>query len=423
MDRNALKSSIQEEVVNLWAQRGYYGYALISMGVGKSRLLALAIQRYLKDHPEFDYKKYDFPIVILVNSQELRDSNLPKELKKWGVTIKIKLVCYQTAYRWNKKIGLLLADELDFAVTSGLRYLQVFATCTYDHWLGVTGTMVDVKGEIANIVFQEAPFFKFPLSLAQTMGLINETNVWIHEVPLYTSGTASAPYGEVAKYVWIQNNILDAKIKISSIYDSLEEHNFEWDEVIRLRGIIESLKYKKEFWESRKSNHNNRMTMMHTAQSLSDYAKLLKTVVLNQKGNKVILFAELTDEVDKIAVYRFHGKETDRTVIDQLNSGEISELGVVRKVNRGVNFEGLNHAIIHSYTSSITNATQAYIGRMVRLEPGQIATIHFLVSYYYEGDNKIYCKNHDWLMSVLESDGLKHLKVNYYDGINLMYGS
>lgn len=419
MDRNALRSKIQSEALEAWVEHGYNGYGLISVGVGKSRLMALAIHRYLQDHPEFDYKKYDFPIVILINSSELRDTGIPEELKKWGVKTNVKTVCYQTAYRWKKKIGLLIADELDFAITEGKRYLQVFQNCKYDNWLGLTGTMIESKGEIAEEQFGSGPFYEFPLYRAQDFGLINKTEIWVHEVPLYTSSTPSAPYGEVSKYKYIQNIIQDCKNKISSIYDELA-YNPTFDREYELKEIIQSLKKKKEWWESKPSNPNCRLTMMRTMMSLSEYAKKLKKVILSDESNKVILFGELTSEIDKIALYAYHGKKADREVIDRLNSGEVRELGVVRKVQRGVNFHKLNHAIVHSFTSSVTNANQAYIGRMVRLEPDEIARVHFLVSYYYEGDEKIYCQNHNWLNTIMSSEELKHLTINYYDGINLL---
>ena len=414
MDRNELRSYIQDETVNRWVTAGYFGYGLIGMGVGKSKIMAMAIIKYLENHPEFDYQKYDYPILIVVNSSTLRDTEIPKELKKWKVTVKVKVICYQTAYRWtDKKIGILLTDELVFAITEGQRYLQLFHKCVYDAWLGLTGTLIEGKEAATQALFGRSPFIEFPLSKAQEMGLLNKTEIWIHEVPLYTHKTVNAPYGESSKYKWISKKIIELKVAISSIYDYFKSHRgISFDENLRLNADLNELKSKKEFWESRKSNPNNRMQMMHSAESLSNYARILKDIILKDPNNKVIIFAELTSEVDLVANYCYHGKKSDDDIIDKLNSGEISELGVVRKVNRGVNFAGLNHAIIHSYTSSVTNASQAYIGRMVRLEPDQIARIHFLVSYYMDNGEKVYCQNHSWICSIFSSRELEHLRLH-----------
>lgn len=422
MDRNELRSHVQEEAITRWVAADYFGYGLISMGVGKSRIMALAINRYLQDHPGFDYQKYDFPIVIIVNSSTLRDTEIPMELKKWKVTVKVKIVCYQTAYRWtDKKIGLLLTDELDFAITEGERYLQVFHKCKYDAWIGLTGTIVSGKEEATKALFGRDPFIEFPLSKAQEMGLINHTEIWIHEVPLYAHKTMNAPYGEIKKYKWINKNINEFRAKISDIYDYFKAHrNLDYSENLALNASLNEFKSKKEFWESRKSNPNSRMQMMHSANSLSAYARILKDIIVKDPANKVIVFAELTTEVDLISNYAYHGKKSDDDILEKFNSGEISELGVVRKVNRGVNFVNLNHAIVHSYTSSVTNATQAYIGRMVRLEPGQISRIHFLVSYYMENGEKEYCHNYNWINSIFNSRELQHLKLNYYDTKELL---
>lgn len=422
MDRDALRSGIQQQAVDLWAGSLYSGYCLISMGVGKSRIMAMAINRYLADHPGFDYQKYDFPILVVVNSSTLRDKEIPTEFKKWKVTVKVKTVCYQTAYRWEgKRIGLLLTDEMDFAITEGERYLQLFHRCSYDAWLGLTGTLIQGKEEATTALFKKTPFMEFSLASAQQMGLVNKTEVWIHEVPLFTHATLNAPYGEVSKYRWITRKITQLKQEISQAYDWLRLNKpVSYQDGMQMNERLSELKSKKEFWESRPSNPNNRMLMMHSADSLCMYARLLKDMILRDSSNKVIIFAELTTQVDQIACYCYHGKKSDDDVIEQLNSGEISELGVVRKVNRGVNFTGLNHAIIHSYTSSVTNATQAYIGRMVRLDPDQTARIHFLVSYYTENGEKVYCQNYNWVSSIFSSRELEHLELKYYDAKELL---
>lgn len=422
MDRDELKSYVQDETIIRWVANMYYGYGLISMGVGKSRIIALAISKYLQDHPEFDYLKYDFPILIVVNSSTLRDRDLPLELKKWKVTVKVKIVCYQTSYRWvNKKIGLLLTDELDFAITEGERYLQLFHRNRYDAWLGLTGSLIEGKEETTKALFGRAPFIEFPLASAQEHGLINKTEIWIHEVELYKHQTTDAPYGEVAKYKWICRKIAELKERISEIYDTFKSGRYiDMSEKLELNEELNMLKSKKEYWESRGSNPNNRMQMMHSARSLSDYAKILKALILKEPANKVIIFGELTSEVDLVADYAYHGKKADDDILEKLNLGDIRELGVVRKVNRGVNFMDLNHAIVHSYSSSITNAVQAYIGRMVRLEPDKIARIHFLVSYYMEGPEKVYCQNYTWIQSIFSSRELKHLKLNYYNTQELL---
>ncbi len=421
MERDELRNYVQNYTLDQWVLNGYRGFGLISMGVGKSRIMAMAIVRYLQDHPEFDYLAYDHPIVIVVNSSDLRDREIPKELKKWKVRIKVKMVCYQTAYRWKKKIGLLLADEVDFALSEGQRYLQVFTKCTYDAYLALTGTLVEKKQDILTSVFGLQPFVHFPLSEAQRYGLINQTSIWVHEVPLTHEKYPGAPYGEVSKYKWISQKIQEMKDNLSAFYDYLRGSKLSYEQRAAVSDKLQILRNQKEYWESRKSNPNNRMSMMHTARSLSDYAKLLKDMILASSINcKVIVFGELTSEIDKITGYAYHGKKSDGDIIELFNSGEVREVGVVRKVNRGVNFEDLNNAIIHSYTSSVTNAAQAYIGRLVRLDPSEVASIHFLVSYYLDEDGeKIYCQNHEWVTGIFNSKELEHLTLNYFDGASL----
>ena len=150
--------------------------------------------------------------------------------------------------------------------------------------------------------------------------------------------------------------------------------------------------------------------MMKTAKSLVDYAvKLKENILCKDPAHKVILFTLLTDIADQLSAYPYHGKAEDLSVIDQLNEGSIRDISVVKKVNRGVNFTGLNNCIVQSYTSSLTDAQQGFFGRMVRLPVEQTAHVHFLVSYYIHQGEKVYCKNADWLSEIVFNNELNYI--------------
>ena len=346
----------------------------------------------------------DIPILILVNSTQLRDVELPDELKKWGCAHPVKIACYQTAHKWQKEIGLLIADEMDFALSEGARYARCFTKNSFTRFLGLTGTLIPSKFEKSIDVFQKPPFYRYELKQAQLDGVINKTKIWIHEVPLYVRPTATAPYGEVAKYKWITQKINEAMHHIGLSYD-LEEFD-----------QVERWKRTKAYWESSGGNKNSRMHMMRTAESLHDYAALLiKAITKNDPNNKILIFSELTEQVDLLTGNRYHGKEHKKETLENFNEGVIRELGVVKKVNRGVNFKALNNCVVHSYSSSMTNAQQAFIGRMVRLAPDQLAHIHILVSYYDDHGTKSYCRNMNWIKNVIDAIELNHIDVEYYD--------
>jgi len=379
------------------------------MGVGKSKIIADAINSFVDKHgvPEAHW-----PIVILVNSEFLRDDELPKELEKWGCKHKVKIACYQTAYRWkNKEIGLLICDELDYALSDSGGYAKVFEKNKFDFFLGMTGSLIPSKFEKSLSVFSVPPFMRYTLKNAQEDGVVNRVKMWIHEVPLTTEVYEGTPYGEISKYKWITKNILQAKHEISKLYAIKNELYHRGEDYSHIEQSIFKEKNKKKYWEFSPANPNSRMSMMRNTKSLNDYAKKLKENLLqSNKDAKVIVFAQLTKIVDEITKHQYHGKKADKSIIDRFNEGDVSELGVVKKVHRGINFQGLNNAVVHSYTSSMTDALQAYVGRLVRLPIEELGHIHFLVSYYHNGDEKMYCQNAYWLGEIVGNVDLNHIE-------------
>lgn len=409
--KNSIQNSVQKKVLDLWFFHHCFGYGLVSMGVGKSKIIADCLNEYVK---RFGMPPNKMPIVILVNSKYLRDTELPAELKKWGCEVKVKIACYQTAHRWvEKDIGLLIADELDYALADQGKYSNVFKKNEFRHFLGMTGTLIPDKFAESLSIFKQGLFIKYSLKDAHRDGILNPVKIWIHEVPLTTEVYEHTPYGEVAKYKWIQKKIDGLKRDITQQYAIKQDY---WENDLDTTPVeleIIKLKNQKKYWEFSPKNESSRMNMMKKAKSLKDYAvKLKENLLATDVNHKVIVFSQLTSIVDMITDYQYHGEKADISVIDKLNTGEIRELGVVKKVHRGVNFKGLNNALVHSYTSSLTDAMQAYIGRLVRLPVDQTAHIHFLVSYYTHYEEKIYCQNATWLSEIVHNVELSHIEKN-----------
>ena len=415
MRNNEIRNYVQQTVVDKWAP-DYYGYAVITMGVGKSRIIAMAINKIMDDPAKaWELQFYDIPILILVNSRFLRDVELMRELKKWGCNHPIKVSCYQSAYKWNKTIGLIIGDELDFSITKEERYINAFRNNVFKYFLGLTGTMIADKLAQAIDVFKRPPFYTYTLRQAQEDGVINKVFITLHEVPLLTEPSVSAPMGEAQKYAWVENKIKSAEYALSVCFYRIRNwQDFPREMVTEAKTSIDQYKAIKKYWESSGANPSCRVKMMKSSESSIAYAKKLKELILQDPKNKVIIFGELTDDVDAIADHGFHGKKGNKATIESFNSGEIRELGVCKKVNRGVNFENLNQCIVQSYSSSETDALQGYIGRMVRLDPSEVAYIHILYSCYTIEEVKLYCKNLSWALSFIQSEALQHINKQYY---------
>lgn len=398
--RNSIRSKIQARCIEIWEQLHFKGYALITMGVGKTKIMADAINRIMEVHAD-QINEQELPIVILVNSKILRDKTVPEGLKEWGCKHPVKLFCYHSAFKWkSKSIGVLIGDELDYAISEKETYLEVFKNNRIMAYLGLTGTLPGDKKEILYSILRCRPFMSYTLKDAHRDGVINQVQFCIYDVNLGNEPYPDSPYGDTSRYKWVQKNIENLKDELTEAFRA----GLPKAEISRLFNL-------KAYWEYSPKNKNSRINLMRTVKSLMDFAIALKVRILSSdENNKVILFSQLSKTADVIAAHTYLGKDSDK-IIEAFNKGGIRELGVVKKVTRGVNFIGLNHCIVHSYNSSLTEFKQGYIGRMVRLPVGQMAFIHLLISYYEDANGeRVYCQNMNWLKEILEDEELSHIK-------------
>lgn len=416
-DRNKLREDLHKNIINKWFQEGCIGWALAAMGTGKSRVIAEAINVFMESKYSENIRDCQYPIVIGVPSKFLRDQELPSELKKWRCNHKVKIACYQSIYRWKKHIGLFIADELDFAISEEERYTRSFTENSIEYFLGLTGTMVEEKYFKSLDIIHRHPFFEYSLRDAQLDGVINKTEIWLHQVPMTMDPYENTPYGEISKYKWIQKNIDQAKSEIEDGWYILSNQNqYTYSAIESAKSKINKYKGIKKYWESSGRNKNSRLKFLRSLKSTKEYAKNLKKAIYEyDEKNKIIIFSIYTKDVDDITPYAYHGKSDDPDIIKEFNRGEIREIGACKKANRGVNFSDLNHCIVQSYSTSLTNAMQAYIGRMVRLDPNETAYIHILYSVFWQNNKIQYAHNYNWVQNLLNNKELSHIKVYNYD--------
>lgn len=94
--------------------------------------------------------------------------------------------------------------------------------------------------------------------------------------------------------------------------------------------------------------------------------------------SKCIIFANTQSQADKLCNYSYHSKNSDseQNLIDFKN-GNITELSCVLQLSEGVNIPELKQGIImHAYGNE-RKASQR-IGRLLRLNPDDKATVHVL---------------------------------------------
>lgn len=144
-----------------------------------------------------------------------------------------------------------------------------------------------------------------------------------------------------------------------------------------------------------------RMKQIQEYKSKEFYAKKL----LNNIEQKCILFANTQDQADRLCKHSYHSSNPDsENNLELFNKGEIKKLSCVLQLSEGVNIANLETGIImHSYGNERKSAQR--IGRMLRLSPDKVATIHILC-YKNTIDEK-------WVkdaISIFDSSKIKYLK-------------
>lgn len=117
--------------------------------------------------------------------------------------------------------------------------------------------------------------------------------------------------------------------------------------------------------------------------------------LLQQQTDKTIIFANTQDQADRLCSHSYHSSnKSSEKNLEAFTRGDILYLSAVEQLSEGITVPNLRCGIImHSYANN-RKANQK-IGRMLRLNPDDTATIHILC---YE--NSI---DKEWVKQALES--------------------
>jgi len=180
----------------------------------------------------------------------------------------------------------------------------------------------------------------------------------------------------------VESNILnDYKIIVHELHLSTKK-----DIEVKAKGKVfytsEVANY--DYWSNRVENARPgkdkqissvmRMKAMMEFKSKEAYTKLLAQSI----QSKCIIFANTQDQADRLCKYSYHSKNADSEAnLAKFKDGSITKLSCVLQLSEGVNIPNLRQGIIlHSYGNERKAAQR--IGRMLRLNPDETATIHIL---------------------------------------------
>lgn len=361
------RSKIQQEAKTAWLASSRKNTIIIGTGGGKSAV-AISIAKTLQP----------VSILLLTNSQNLRDKNWKVEFEKFGYPWRlIQSHCYQEACRWtNRKFDLVIADEIDFAIGTPV-YSQFFLYNQYNYLIGLTGFCPPDKREQLESI---APVcYEVSTQEMQKEGTLNKSEFVIIEYPLSHA------------------RVIEQKLKKGGSFKTSEndQYNYwnkEFQKAIMAKSNLEKAyretgyafepddpTWKAVDWKF-KAAAAKRKSVLNNLDSSVTVTKAILNHVLQDKRNKALVFSALTKQSSLLGIPTYHGTASD-LVVDELNEGKIRALGLCKKLNRGTNLNGVNYMIKESFDGSETDFNQTH-GRLMRLAPDQLAKYIILIPTY-----------------------------------------
>ncbi len=333
------RETIQEEALKAIKGKRKSGLG-ISMGVGKT-LIGLKFLDSI--HHTCMFKKY----LIVAPKVSIYDS-WKDECVKHGLTHLIPHLEF-TTYR-----SLIKADQdYDAIILDECHSLKF----THDYWLatfpgkilGLTGTPPRNKAyEKGRMVNQYCPIqYTYITDTAVDDEILNDYKIVVHVLPLSHERT------------------LRVKKKDGTFFMNSEQKAYAyWSDQLSRMLSPKDLQMKRIL----------RMKALMSFPTKERYAKQL----LDMIDEKCIVFCNTTEQADWVCADSYHSKNPDSAGnLDNFKNGAITKLSCVQQLNEGVNIPNLKVGIIlHSYSNERQSSQR--IGRLLRLNPKDKATIHIL---------------------------------------------
>lgn len=314
----------------------FHGTAAIGTGVGKT-LIGLK-------HIEHHYTDY-LKVLVVAPKQSIIDG-WREEMEKFSLSHLESHITFSTYLSLDKQ-------ALDYDAV----YLDEIHSLLYSHdeWLknfkgkiiGFTGTIPDSEHSEKSIMIKRyAPVvYTYEIDEAIEDHILNNYEIVIHPLQLDIAKTLKVEKGEK---VWYTSERASYEYWTNRI-ETTTGKALQIARIMRMRAIMEF-------------------------PSKEKYALKL----FNSIQEKIILFTNTQEQADKLCKYSYHSKNPNSEQnLAEFRDGIINKLSCVLQLNEGVNIPNLREGIImHSFSNNVK--TSQRIGRLLRLNPDDTATIHIL---------------------------------------------
>ena len=289
--------------------------------------------------------------------------------------IDISNLHFTTYLSLNKKnphdYDIVILDECHSLLPSSIPFLAMYN----GRILGLTGTPPRYNNsEKGKIINQFCPvMFKYITDDAVDDDILNDYRIIVHKMNLSS----------------VNNIPVNAKSKTFNTSE-IKNYNY-WCERV----------YEANSLKQRQIASVMRMRTLMEFKTKEEYAKNL----LEDIEDKCIVFCNTQDQADRICKNSYHSTNPNAEEnLLRFKNDEINKLSCVLQLNEGVNIPNLRAGIImHAYGNE--RKSNQRIGRLLRLNPDEMATVHILC-YKDTVDER-------WVAEALKD--LDQSKIKYFD--------
>jgi superfamily II DNA or RNA helicase len=347
----AQKQALQDQVLAVIKKHRLAG-AAVAMGVGKTLIGLRDMDRLLMgDQLSGSVTKL---FLVAAPTQAILDS-WPQEAHKFGLSHLLDYIDFTTYRSLSKMLGSghyhkLYLDECHALKDSHEPGLKAHAA-RKKSILGLTGTPpAQPNSEKGRLVATYCPILiDYTTDEAVLAGLLNDYRLVVHRLPL----------SAVRDY--------QITFKSGSQFTTSERENYH-------------------YWTTRLANAAQDALPVETLrilrmQALMNYPSKGRymTHLASQFSEKILLFTCNQQQAEQQAEHTYHSKNKHSQVnLEKFNAGDIQRLACVAQLSEGISIPNLQVGIIWHAFGNERKAAQR-IGRLLRLNPDQTATVHLLM--------------------------------------------
>jgi superfamily II DNA or RNA helicase len=359
--------SYQSEAVDAWLRSGARGLVELPTGSGKTVVAFDAIARLgvrtLIVVPTIELlRQWRAEVIARLGAPEAEVGIVGGGERRTGP---ITVITYDSAALPRRRLagyGLIVFDEAHHLPAASYRGIVAKAGAPWRLGLSATlrradGLHADLESLVGPIIYTRTAE---ELSAARHIAAYREKRVFVDLTPEEEVRYAAL----LAEWRWY-----------------LATHRAMLGDGDLFQALIQRSGYDPAARRALRAHHEARLIALNASAKIAEIERLLQ----RHAGDKVIIFSEYTELVDRISsmlllpaiTYRTPPRER-RAILDGFRAGELTKLVTGRVLNEGVDVPDANVAIVASGSASMREYVQR-LGRVLRPKPGT-AFLYELIS-------------------------------------------